>query len=177
MSAEMTAGSGSVPPPGFSVAGVDVPAAPRFAAGWYDVEDRPNTKGYWDGEKWTGDYAPTQPSVGETFPAGWYNVNDRANTKRYWDGDKWTDDFAPIDPNLTPGQEGADGGGLTAVSVVLALASLGFFPIILGPIAIVSAVAAIGRKERNGGIALVLAIVGMVAGALLGAYAWKHNGA
>ena len=29
-----------------------------WPAGWYDVQDRANTRGYWDGEKWTGDYAP-----------------------------------------------------------------------------------------------------------------------
>lgn len=30
----------------------------RFPAGWYDVDNRVNTVGYWDGEKWTGEYAP-----------------------------------------------------------------------------------------------------------------------
>jgi hypothetical protein len=34
------------------------PAPPSFPAGWYDVPDRANTKGYWDGERWTGDFAP-----------------------------------------------------------------------------------------------------------------------
>jgi hypothetical protein len=35
------------------------PTPPSFPAGWYSVEDRPNTMGYWDGHAWTGDYAPS----------------------------------------------------------------------------------------------------------------------
>ena len=38
-------------------------APPTFPAGWYDVPDRANTKGYWDGERWTGDYAPTDTTA------------------------------------------------------------------------------------------------------------------
>ena len=33
-------------------------AAPSFPPGWYDFPDRANTRGYWDGQAWTGDYAP-----------------------------------------------------------------------------------------------------------------------
>ena len=30
--------------------------------GWYDVPDRVDTRGYWDGTRWTGDYAPKSPA-------------------------------------------------------------------------------------------------------------------
>lgn len=36
------------------------PSPPRGSAqGWYDVPDRPDTKCYWDGQRWTGDHAPS----------------------------------------------------------------------------------------------------------------------
>ena len=44
----------SVPPP------TTAPVAPEpyFPPGWYDVENRVNTRGYWDGQRWTGDFVP-----------------------------------------------------------------------------------------------------------------------
>lgn len=40
------------------VASASQAAAPTWPAGWYDVPDRVNTRGYWDGERWTGDFVP-----------------------------------------------------------------------------------------------------------------------
>jgi hypothetical protein len=140
MTTEATTDSGSVLPPGSSAAG---------AVG-----------------------APVTPS----FPAGWYAVDNRVNTKRYWDGEKWTGDFAPIDSAAVPGQrESTSGRGLTAVSFVLAAVSLGFFPIVLGPVAIVCAGVAMNRKERNAPVALAVAVVAMIVGMFLGALVWAHN--
>jgi hypothetical protein len=39
------------------------------AQGWYDVPDRPNTKGYWDGQRWTGEYAPSMSLTPRSTPA------------------------------------------------------------------------------------------------------------
>ena len=41
-----------------------------WPAGWYDVPDRPNTRGYWDGSNWTGDYVPRDSGPIEKSEAG-----------------------------------------------------------------------------------------------------------
>jgi hypothetical protein len=50
--------------------GVASPSPPDGSAhGWYDVPDRPNTKGYWDGQRWTGEYAPSMSLTPRSTPA------------------------------------------------------------------------------------------------------------
>jgi hypothetical protein len=44
----------SVPPP----TAAPVAPEPYLPPGWYDVENRVNTRGYWDGQRWTGDFVP-----------------------------------------------------------------------------------------------------------------------
>ena len=51
-----------------------VPPPPSWPPGWYDVPDRVNTSGYWDGQRWTGDFVPKTtpagPPSGAVAPAG-----------------------------------------------------------------------------------------------------------
>jgi hypothetical protein len=39
------------------------PTVSSWPAGWYDVPDRVNTRGYWDGERWTGDFVPNDTAA------------------------------------------------------------------------------------------------------------------
>jgi hypothetical protein len=72
-------------------------------------------------------------------------------------------------------QYGALRGGRADALVYGAYACAGvsllFFPIVCGPVGIVLAAIALGRKEPHAVLALSLAIAGMVVGLLLGALA------
>lgn len=72
---------------------------------------------------------------------------------------------------------GEPGGGRSASFVwgafACAAVSLLFFPIVLGPLAIVLSVLAMKRKESHAALALGLSVAGMVFGFILGALAFS----
>jgi hypothetical protein len=69
----------------------------------------------------------------------------------------------------------ASGAGPSVnTAFVSAALSLGFFPILLGPVAIVCAGVAMTRGEKNAPTALGVSIVCMVVGMFLGAAAWTQ---
>ncbi|MFI1703066.1 hypothetical protein [Streptomyces griseoruber] len=72
---------------------------------------------------------------------------------------------------------GEPGGGRSASFVwgafACAAVSLLFFPIVLGPLAIVLSVLAMRRKEPYAALALGLSVAGMVFGFILGALAFS----
>jgi len=76
---------------------------------------------------------------------------------------------SPTDPDA-PGPARAGGGNtLSIIAIVLGVVAILVLPIVFGIAAIVCAVVAKTRNERLSTIALVVAIVGTVAGFALGA--------
>ncbi len=63
---------------------------------------------------------------------------------------------------------------LSIISFVLSGISLFLFPIIFGAAAIVTGAVALGRKERLGKIALIVAIAATVIGMVLGAIVYSQ---
>lgn len=67
---------------------------------------------------------------------------------------------------------GGRSSGLTYGAFACAGISTLFFPIVLGPVAIVLASVALSRKEPHAGLALGLSIAGMIIGVIIGAIVW-----
>ncbi|WP_392965479.1 hypothetical protein [Streptomyces sp. LN245] len=78
-------------------------------------------------------------------------------------------DFCP-ECGTTYGKPDQDGSvGFLPGAAACAAVSVFFFPIVLGPLAIVLSVVAMNRKEPYAGLIMGLSVAGMVLGFLLGA--------
>jgi hypothetical protein len=141
---------------------------PLPPAGWYTNPLGPAQR-YWDATYWTDRTLPPPAPA----PA-WL----REPELEPWDAPRRdypvhasSLERALTGPSFVPrvADVARPGHGLTIVSFVLAAVSLGIFPIITGPAAIVCAGVALNRKEPNAAIALAVAIVALIVGMFIGA--------
>lgn len=67
---------------------------------------------------------------------------------------------------------GDPSSAMSTAAIVCGVVSVLFFPIVLGPVGIVLAAVALGRKEPKAGLAMAIAVGGMVLGFIIGALMW-----
>lgn len=76
----------------------------RTPAGWYPSPGRDGHLRYWDGQQWTTDEKPAEPTEPAdlastpTLPPGWYPIHATPGIERWWDGAQWREQTRPAAP-------------------------------------------------------------------------------
>jgi hypothetical protein len=125
---------------------------------------------------------PGVPAAGAPAP-GWYPDPEYAGYQRWWDGNQWSGAPQPMANHGPPGAPSSGfpthpGGyasppastsnAFAVTAIVLGAIAFLFFPIILGPLAIVFAGIALSKGQSLAKVAMGVAIGGMVLGFVFG---------